>query len=64
MDCRKKMSNKIYFAVTILGLLISNALPLPQGVKFGGKTNADRNKKVAADLKPRFGLEASVLGKI
>ena len=58
------MSNKIYFAVTILGLLISNALSVPQGVKFGGKTNADKNKKVAADVNPRFGLVASVLGKI
>ena len=58
------MSTKIYFVVTIIGLVISNALSLPQSVKFGGKTNADRNKKVASDVNPRFGLVASVLGKI
>ena len=57
-------SNKIYSVVTILGLFISNALSLPQNVNFGGKTNANKNTKNAADVNPRFGLVASVLGKI
>lgn len=58
------MSIKIYFGVAILGLLIIHALSLPQTINFGGKTNADKNKKDAADVNPRFGLVASVLGKI
>ena len=56
-------ANNVFFGVTIIGLFISNGLSLPQNVNFGGKTNADRNKKVEADVNPRFGLVASVLGK-
>ena len=58
-------STHVCFGVTIIGLFISNALSLPENenVNFGGKTNANRNTKVAADVNPRFGLVASVLGK-
>jgi len=56
------MTMKSYFGVTILGLLIIHAVSLPQDINFGGKSNADKNKKDAADVNPRFGLVASVLG--
>jgi len=56
------ISTKIYFGASIIVLCILNALSLPQNINFGGKTNANENKKDAADVKSRFGLVASVLG--
>jgi len=53
---------KIYIPFAILVLFVSQSSSLPQDIKFGGATSANKNEKDPADVKSRLGLVASVLG--
>ena len=54
---------KMYIPFAILVLFVSQSSSLPQDIKFGGATSANKNEKDPADVKSRLGLVASVLGK-
>ena len=54
---------KTYIPFAILVLFLSQSSSLPQDIKFGGATSANKNEKDPADVKSRLGLVASVLGK-
>ena len=53
----------MYIPFAILVLFVSQSSSLPQDIKFGGATSANKNEKDPADVKSRLGLVASVLGK-
>ena len=55
-------SIKTYLPFAILVLFVSQSLSLPQDIKFGGSTSADKSEKDPSDVKSRLGLVASVLG--
>ena len=53
----------MYIPFAILVLFVSQSSSLPQDIKFGGATSANKNEKDPADVKSRLGLVASVLGE-
>ena len=55
---------KLYHNTAILIVCIAHGLSLPQGIKFGAESSENKEIKNEEDIKTRFGLVASVLGKV
>jgi len=55
---------KLYHSTAILIVCIAYGLSLPQDIKFSVKPNENEEIKNEEDVKTRFGLVASVLGKV
>ena len=55
---------KLYHSTAILIVFIAHGLSLPQDIKFSAKSNENKEIKNEEDIKTRFGLVASVLGKV
>ena len=55
---------KLYHSMAIFIVCIAHGLSLPQDIKFGAKPNENKEIKNEEDIKTRFGLVASVLGKV
>ena len=55
---------KLYHSTAILIVCIAHCLSLPQDIKFSAKPNENKEIKNEEDIKTRFGLVASVLGKL
>ena len=54
----------LYTSTAILIVCIVHVLSLPQDIKFSAKPNENKEIKSEEDIKTRFGLVASVLGKL
>ena len=55
---------KLYHSTAILIVCIAHGLSLPQDINFSAKPNENKEIKNEEDIKTRFGLVASVLGKV
>ena len=55
---------KLYHSTAILIVCIAHVLSLPQDINFSAKPNENKEIKNEEDIKTRFGLVASVLGKV
>lgn len=55
---------KLYHSTAILMVCIAHGLSLPQDITFSAKPNENKDIKNEEDVKTRFGLVASVLGKV
>ena len=55
---------KLHHSPAILIVCIAHVLSLPQDIKFSAKPIESKEIKNEEDIKTRFGLVASVLGKL